>query len=188
MTTCANKTGCRTRVRTGTFIRGRNGPIAEGASVGIRMRPARRADIKKIWQATLQTVWDDIPDDERTRLDRRAWEDHFRKKIEAYVEGDRTEKWIAEGPAGEFLGYLILGEGGFLTPEAHAFIYDLWVAPEQRGTGIGKSLVEWACEWARNRGHRKIKLEVAEANERARHVYEGGGFHTERRYMARALA
>jgi ribosomal protein S18 acetylase RimI-like enzyme len=152
------------------------------------MRPARRADIKTIWKATLQTVWDDIPDNDRTRLDRGTWEAYFRKKIEAYVEGDRTEKWIAEGPDGAFLGYLILGEGGFLTPESHAFIYDVWVAPDRRGAGIGRSLVEWACEWARKRGHRKIKLEVAEANVRARHVYESGGFQTERRYMARALA
>lgn len=152
------------------------------------MRPARRADIKAIWHATLQTVWDDIPQDERARLDRGTWETHFRKKIESYVEGDRTEKWIAESPAGEFLGYLILGEGGFLTPESHGFIYDVWVAPGQRGSGIGKSLVEWACEWARSRGHRKIKLEVSETNERARHLYESGGFRTERRYMGRPLA
>lgn len=151
------------------------------------MRAARRADIPTIWRATLQTVWDDLPEDERARLDRRTWEDHFRKKIVTYVEGARTEKWIAEDPSGEFLGYLILGEGGFLTPDTHAFIYDIWVVPERRGSGVGKSLVEWACGWARRRGHRKIKLEVSEANERARHVYEKEGFHTERRYMARAL-
>jgi len=160
---------------------------AAGGLVDLRMRRARRADYPIIWGATLQTVWDDVPADERARLEHGRWEAHFRKKIEPYIDGNRTEKWIAEGPAGEFLGYLILGESGFLTPEVHAFIYDVWVAPDHRDKGIGKALVEWASDWARRRGHRKIKLEVSEENARARHVYESLGFRPERRYMGRIL-
>ncbi|TLZ86681.1 MAG: GNAT family N-acetyltransferase, partial [Methanobacteriota archaeon] len=110
-----------------------------------------------------------------------------RKKIEAFVEGNRTERWIAEGPSGETLGYVILGESGFLTPETHAFLYDIWVAPDHRDKGVGKALVDWASNWARERGHRKIKLEVGEGNERARHVYESLGFRAERRYMGKPL-
>lgn len=151
------------------------------------MRPARRADLSIIWPATLQTVWDDLPGDERTRLDRAAWERHFRKKIEPFVEGDRTERWVAEGPSGEFLGYVILGTSGFLTPETNAFLYDIWVAPEHRGQEIGKALVDWCAGWARARGHHKIKLEVGEENARARHVYEALGFRSERRYMSKSL-
>lgn len=151
------------------------------------MRRARRGDLSIIWPATLQTVWDDLPGDEKLGLDRTEWERYFRKKIESFVEGDRTERWVAEGPRGEFLGYLILGETGFLTPESHAFLYDIWVAPEFRGQGIGKALVGWASEWARSRGHRKIKLEVGEGNPRAQHVYEASGFKAERRYMGKRL-
>jgi ribosomal protein S18 acetylase RimI-like enzyme len=169
-----------------TFIGSRAGG-ADGGIAELRMRQARRGDLSIIWSATLQTVWDDLPEDERGQLDRPTWERHFRKKIEAFVEGDRTERWVGEGPSGEFLGYLILGESGFLTPETHAFVYDIWVAPEFRQQGIGKALVEWALEWARSRGHRKIKLEVGEGNARARHVYEALGFRTERRYMGKLL-
>jgi ribosomal protein S18 acetylase RimI-like enzyme len=156
-------------------------------SLDIRMRPAHRKDYAMIWRATLQTVWDDVPEDERARLDRGKWESHFRKKIERYIEGDRTEKWVAETAEDELLGYLILGESGFLTPEAHGFIYDIWVVPAHRGQGVGKFLVEWAVDWARRRGHRKIKLEVSELNARARHVYESLGFRAERRYMGKSL-
>ena len=156
-------------------------------TIDLRMRPARPADLARIWPATLQTAWDDLPEDERQGLDRRKWEQHFRRKIERFVEGNRTEKWVAEGTSGEFLGYLILGESSFLTQETHAFVYDIWVAPDHRGKGIGKALIEWAAGWARERGHHKIKLEVGEGNARARHVYESTGFREERRYMGKSL-
>src|SRR5947209_2645014 len=123
----------------------------------------------------------------RARLDRGKWEAHFRKKIEPYMAGDRTERWVAETADHEFVGYLILGESGFMTPEAQGFIYDVWVTPDRRGTGVGKFLVEWASDWARQRGYRKIKLEVSETNARARHVYESLGFRPERRYMGKRL-
>lgn len=158
-----------------------------GLTVDVHMRRARRADVDVMWRATLQTVWDDIPEDERARLNRDGWEAHFRKKIEPYMAGDRTERWIAETADHELLGYLILGEGGFMTPEAQGFIYDIWVTPNQRGKGVGKFLVEWASDWARQRGYRKIKLEVSETNAPARHVYESLGFRAERRYMGKPL-
>lgn len=152
------------------------------------MRRAHRADFKAIWPATIQTVWDDLPEDERGRVDRAGWEKHFRKKIEAYVGSERTEVWVAEDAASAFLGYMIIGYGGgFLTQETHAFIYDVWVAPEHRGKGVGKFLVTWATQWARDHGYRKIKLEVAERNARAHHLYEELGFRTERRYMGKVL-
>ncbi len=151
------------------------------------MRRGRKTDLKTIWAATLQTVWDDLPEDERTRLDRAAWERDFRRKISPYVEGGRTEAWVAEDASGGLLGYLLLGESGWLTPEPHGFIYDVWVAPEHRGKGIGKGLVSWAADWARARGYRKIKLEVADSNARARHVYEELGFRPERHYLGKPL-
>jgi len=151
------------------------------------MRRGRRADYRAIWTATLQTVWDDLPEDERSRLDRGVWEKDFRRKLTPYIEGGRTEAWIAEDPTGTFLGYLLLGESGWLTPEPHGFIYDVWVVPDQRGKGVGKSLVSWAADWARSKGYRKIKLEVADSNARARHVYEELGFRNERHYMGKIL-
>ncbi len=119
---------------------------------------------------------------------RAIWERELRRKLMPYVEGGRTEAWIAEDSTGSFLGYLLLGGGGgFLTPEPHGFIFDVWVTPEHRGKGIGKFLVEWAVNWARSKGYRKIKLEVAEGNDRARHVYEELGFRSERRYLGKVL-
>ncbi len=168
------------------FIAGGALPRA-GERVDIRMRRRRWADNKTIWAATLQTVWDDLPSDEKPRLNRAAWEKDFRHKLVPYVEGGRTEAWIAEDGSGAFLGYLLLGESGWLTPEPHGFIFDVWVAPEHRGKGVGKYLVDWAAQWARSKGYHKIKLEVADPNGRARHIYEALGFRYERHYMGRDL-
>lgn len=152
------------------------------------MRRAKRADFERIWPATVQTVWDDLPAAERDRLDRAPWEKEFRRKLFPYVEGGQTEAWIAEDAAGAFVGYLLLGEtGGFLTRDRHAFVYDVWVTPEWRNRGIGKFLIGWATQWAGKKGYARIKLEVAESNERARHVYEALGLRTERRYMGKDL-
>lgn len=152
------------------------------------MRRAKRADFERIWPATVQTVWDDLPPTERERLDRPSWEKEFRRKLWPYVEGGQTEAWIAEDEGGAFLGYLLLGEtGGFLTRERHAFVYDVWVTPERRNQGIGKFLIGWAIGWAEKKGYTRIKLEVAETNERAKHVYESLGLHAERRYMGKDL-
>ncbi len=152
------------------------------------MRRGRRADLKTIWTATVQTVWDDLPEDERAHLDRGTWEKEFRRKLQPYVEGGRTEAWIAEDASGTFLGYLLLGEGGgFLTSERHGFVFDVWVAPDHRGREVGKFLVSWAVDWARSKGYGKIKLEVADSNPRARHIYESLGFRYERHYMGKKL-
>ena len=152
------------------------------------MRRAARAEFATIWTATIDTVWRDLPDDERARLDRGSWEGHIRKRLEPYVESDRTEAWVAEASDGTFLGYILVGPGGgYLTPEAHGFIYDVWVAPTHRGRGIGTHLVRWAADWARSKGYAKIKLEVAETNPAARRVYEAAGFRPERAYMGLVL-
>lgn len=152
------------------------------------MRRAKPADLKAILAATAQTVWDDIPEDERIRLARLEWEKHIRKKIEPFLEGGRIESWVAEDPSGAFLGYIVVGPGGgFLTPESCGFVYDVWVVPEHRGKGVGRHLVAWAVEWARGRKYRKIKLEVAESNPRARRLYEELGFRPERHHMGKIL-
>src|SRR2546426_3849524 len=88
-----------------------------GLTVDVHMRRAQRADDDTMWRATLQTVWDDIPEDERARLDRGKWEAHFRRKIEPYMAGGPTERGSAGAAGHEVLGYLILGGSGCPEPQ-----------------------------------------------------------------------
>src|SRR5438094_2153340 len=110
-----------------------------GLTVDVHMRRARRADDDMMWRATLQTVWDDIPEDERARLDRGKWEAHFRRKIEPYMAGDRTNRGIAASADNDFPGNMTPGRSGSRTPETQGSTNVVGPAPNGEGKGGGNS-------------------------------------------------
>ena len=57
-----------------------------------------------------------------------------------------------------------------------AGLFGMWVAPEDRGRGIGGALVDSVVAWARARGYERILLDVADANPEAIRLYESKGF------------
>ena len=153
-----------------------------------RLRPATKADEPAIWKATMETVWSDVPIDEKAGLDRGTFEGAFREYAREFVEGRRGERFVAEDDGGRFLGYMILGDlRPFFSPHAVGFVYDLWVAPDHRRRGVARFLLREAEGWAKAHGYRKIKLEVSEPNGSARGLYERAGYAAERLYLAKRL-
>lgn len=61
------------------------------------------------------------------------------------------------------------------TPGA-AHLYQMWVAPECRGLGVGRALLEEVVAWARGAGARQLDLRVTLGNGAAERLYEGSGF------------
>jgi len=57
-----------------------------------------------------------------------------------------------------------------------AHLYQMWVAPEFRGAGIGRGLVDAAVNWARDRGVKAMVLDVTCGNVPAARLYESMGF------------
>jgi len=57
-----------------------------------------------------------------------------------------------------------------------AHLYAMWVAPDARGAGVGRALVEAVIAWARDRGCGRVVLSVTESNRSARAFYEACGF------------
>lgn len=57
-----------------------------------------------------------------------------------------------------------------------AVLWGMWVRSDQRGTGVGRNLVDAAVEWARDQEARAIVLQVAPGNDGAGRFYEQEGF------------
>ena len=57
-----------------------------------------------------------------------------------------------------------------------AWLEDLYVTGEARGTGLGRALTEYAMERARERGCGRIQLDVNSRNGPAKALYESLGF------------
>jgi ribosomal protein S18 acetylase RimI-like enzyme len=62
-----------------------------------------------------------------------------------------------------------------LEPDA-AHLYQMWVAPQQRGSGIGTALLAAAIEWARSAHARFVVLGVTCGNTSAVRLYSRAGF------------
>lgn len=59
---------------------------------------------------------------------------------------------------------------------APAFLVAMWVAPDLRGTGAARALVEAVLRWAREAGAARVCLSVEGDNPRAARLYEKCGF------------
>jgi len=154
----------------------------------LHIREGKKSDLETFWKATLNTSWNDIPNDERSKMERKTFESHFRQVAAPYLEDPRNELYIAEDESGKFVGYTLLGKTtAFYSSKQYGFIYDIYVTEWARQIGVGKQLLEFAIKWCFNKGLDKIKLEVAETNNSAKSLYEKLGFKTERRIMGKPL-
>ena len=55
-------------------------------------------------------------------------------------------------------------------------VFQMWVAPERRGNGVGRELLRAALDWAREREARFVALDVTLSNASALRLYERAGF------------
>ena len=84
---------------------------------------------------------------------------------------------IAEDEAKRPAGFIYLTtESDYFTGEKLGYISDLAVAPQAEGQGVGRLLISAAEDWTREKGYRRLTLDVFAGNGRARRVYEKAGF------------
>jgi ribosomal protein S18 acetylase RimI-like enzyme len=57
-----------------------------------------------------------------------------------------------------------------------ASLYQVWIAPEHRGCGIGRRLIQTSMDWARMKGVQQLVLSVTCGDTPARRMYEQLGF------------
>jgi ribosomal protein S18 acetylase RimI-like enzyme len=93
--------------------------------------------------------------------------------------GDRREPGdvIVAEMEGQVVGYAMLHQAIPIPSHQHVLeLNGIAVDPARQGRGVGRQLVEAACEEARTRGARKLSLRVLGPNVGARRLYESCGF------------
>ena len=60
--------------------------------------------------------------------------------------------------------------------EGRAGLFGVWVAPEARGLGAGRSVCTAVVDWAREGGYAEVVLDVGDHNGPAMRLYESMGF------------
>jgi GNAT superfamily N-acetyltransferase len=95
---------------------------------------------------------------------------------------------IAESESGGNLGFAYLERlQDYFTLEWHGHVGMLVVAEEAEGQGIGSALMRAAEAWARERGYRKLTLNVFESNRKARALYDHLGYAPETHRYVKVL-
>lgn len=94
-----------------------------------------------------------------------------------------TEQSFAEALQQDVLFIVVLKENaivgycGMYCSFEEGEITNVAVMPKEQGCGLGRKMMEYLLEQARERGIRRIILEVRISNENAIHLYESLGFH-----------
>jgi GNAT superfamily N-acetyltransferase len=119
--------------------------------------------------------------------DRGAWETLFRSYIDYYQRVEPPEMYERawrEFEADTRLHALGARLDGRLVGITHFFIHpntsgpdvcylqDLFTAPDARGKGVGRALIEAVADWAREQGCRRVYWLTHESNATARRLYD----------------
>ena len=87
------------------------------------------------------------------------------------VCGDCSDVLINEDQAGQIDGSVMVGHDGH-----RGWLYYVASAPQARGTGLGRTMVQAAEQWLRQRGVVKAQLLIRETNTKVIAFYEHLGF------------
>jgi ribosomal protein S18 acetylase RimI-like enzyme len=98
-------------------------------------------------------------------------------------EPETWERWAADSAGGERQAIFVVEPGagmasGVMDDEEPAliYLYAMWVAPEARGSGAGRALVEAVVAWATERGATRLTTSVTEGNAAGAALYAAAGF------------
>lgn len=87
-----------------------------------------------------------------------------------------SERLLVLDHDGEVAGFLWLALLATAVDPCVGYIKNVYVAPQLRGQGYGRRLLEVADEWFRANGCRRGTLDASVCNERAVEIYENAGY------------
>jgi ribosomal protein S18 acetylase RimI-like enzyme len=142
----------------------------------VLIRPIQTADWPIVRAMTIQMLTDaphafgeTLPEAQaRTSEEWTQWAGHFADMTQARA-------FVAEDEVGA-CGFVCVDAADPRPPQGTALVSRLWVAQHQRGTGLGKALMEAATQWAVAHGADQIALGVTEVNQEVLKFYQHLGY------------
>ena len=108
--------------------------------------------------------------EENVRFSEETWQQ--RARALAAPAADRAMFVATDQASGIWIGCA----GGYVDTDDTPNLISMWVAPEHRGRGVGRSLVEAVIDWARAVGHERLRLDVVRGRDSAVRLYGRLGF------------
>ncbi len=118
---------------------------------------------------------------------------HLTRTIEQYFSRDTPLWWVyAEQETKNHhqspIGCLWVGNAiDQVSGDRHPHIFLLYVMPEYRHRGIGKALMNYIENWAKQRGYGQIGLQVFQTNIPALDLYHQLGYQEQSLWMVKSL-
>ncbi len=154
----------------------RAGTVKQQTSEGtvIEIKRIAPSDWKMLRDVRLRAL-QDSPDAFGSSYEREAGRPHEAWRLWAgrASDGNRDAMFVAADADAE------VGVAGAYTPEGHEnerHIISMWVAPEYRGRGIGRHLLDAVVQWAWGSGAQRVTLWVVDGNDGAAELYLKYGF------------
>lgn len=142
------------------------------SATGFSFRPAERSDVPHI----VRMLADDPLGSQRERYEIPLPESYL-IAFDA-IDKDPNNELVVACRAGEVLGVLQITFVPSLTYQAgwRAMIEGVRVDAGVRSSGLGKAMIEWAVQRARERGCHLVQLTTDKSRSDAKRFYEGLGF------------
>ena len=168
--------------------------MINGAKVGFRIREKEtEKDIENLLRLGFETFKAgvfhgvDMPEE--------ALREKYRKLMARYDFDNPNQRiFVAEDDEGRFAGLIWVGVQkrdeveSVEKDEMYAWIYDIEVAPGSRRRGLGRMLLSYAEDWAREQGADTIELHVFANNRVAINLYRSSGYEEKSYILKKEIA
>ncbi|SJZ63003.1 L-amino acid N-acyltransferase YncA [Pilibacter termitis] len=101
---------------------------------------------------------------------------HWYENVEEFQEKMQNATIVVALENEKILGFLNLSQMSKLESNRFSMLIGIGVAKNAQSSGVGRNLISWVKEYAREHGKHKIGLRVLSTNEKAIRFYEKNGF------------
>lgn len=157
----------------------------EKSATEIAIRFARRDELDEVNRIRLQV--NDLHVNGRPDIFRAGFCDELKNHVYERFDAEDSDVIVAlknqEIVGFASLEYIKRPESAYCLARSVYRVEEFGVDENHRRKGIGKKLIEWIGEDARQKGFDRVDLDMWQFNESALKFYESIGFSTYRRYM-----